>query len=193
MTAIVVTDATAGELLSLEAAKLHLRVNHPDLDTYIQDLIAASRDYCERWSARTLRSEVTRTIATDSWWKCKYKLPFPPILGVEGITYYDADNALQTLDEENYQVEISTDGDGTIIWASTADIPDHYTRADAITIEYRAGYGVDTEETQPPPVVLHAMRTKLTELFCVGTENEIRAAKEATDRLLGLVDWTGYA
>ncbi len=211
--ALVITSAPSDELLSVEDAKRHLRVMSSDLDDEIASLIRAARDYCERFTQRTLRTTVTRTLKQRYWWQscyaggfigsldCRYrtgssglKLPWPPLLTVSGITYYDTDNAQQTLGTGNYTVETSTDGGGRVIWTSTATIPSLYDREDAITITFTAGYASIDSTTAPlPPVALQAMKTKLTELWGAGTDNEVKAAKEATDRLLGMVDWTGYA
>ncbi len=190
---LVITAAPSDELLSVEEAKRHLRVLNSDLDDEIASLVRASRDYCERFTQRTLRTTVTRTLKLDAWWCSAVKLPWPPLLTVSGITYYDADNASQTLGTSNYSVELSTDGGGRVIWATDATIPALYSRPDAITITFTAGYASLDSTTAPlPPVALQAMKTKITELWG-GTETEVKAAKECTDRLLGMVDWTGYA
>ncbi len=192
--ALVITEAPASELLSVEDAKRHLRVMSGDLDDEIASLVRAARDYCERFTQRTLRTTVTRTKTLSQWWCKDIKLPWPPLLTVSGITYYDSDNASQTLGTGNYKVETSTDGGGRVIWATNATIPALYAREDAVTITFTAGYASLDSTTAPlPPVALQAMKTKLTELWGAGSENEIKAAKECTDRLLGLVDWTGYA
>lgn len=188
--ALVITSAPADELLSVEEAKRHLRILSGDLDDEVASLIRAARDYCERWTQRTLRASVELTHKACEWWCKELRLPFPPLIAVSSITYYDADNASQTLDAENYEVELSTNGGGVLRWTSTATVPAIYDRTDAITVTFTAGYA---DANAVPPVVLQAMKTKLTELYGAGTEGEIRAAKECTDRLLGLVDWTGYA
>lgn len=190
MPAIVVTSAPTSELLSLEEAKRHLRILHSDLDTELESLISDVRDYCERWTARTLRLATTRTIKLRDWWRSEYYLPFPPLIDVTSITYFDTANVSQTLAASNYFEELQTEGSGRLTWTSTATLPSLFDREDAITITYTAGYA---SAAACPRVALRAMKTKLTELFGVGTESELKAAKEATDRLLGLVDWTGYA
>ena len=86
-------------------------------------------------------------------------------------------------------MELSTDGGGRIVWAADAELPSVYSRPDAITITFTAGYA---SADALPPVALQAMKTKITEMYGAGTENEVRAAMSATDRLLGLIDWTEY-
>ena len=187
---IVVTSAPAGELLTLDEAKRHLRLYSSDLDDEVTSLILAARDYCERFAARTLRASTSRTIKLDRWWCDELELPYPPILTVSSVTYYDTSNVSQTLSSSNYYVEISTDHGGCLEWVFNATIPSLYTRDDAVTVTYTAGYA---DLTSIPPVAVHAMKCKLTELWGAGTESETKAAREACDRLLSLVDWTGYA
>lgn len=190
--ALAITSAPQGELLSTEEAKRHLRILTGDHDTEIGSLIRDVRDYCEKWTQRTLRGAVTRTLKLDDWWYVDRKLPWPPLLAspASTITYYDALNASQTLAASNYHVELSTDGGGRLVWSDSASLPSIYYRPDAITLTFTTGYA-DLDSV--PPVAVRAMKTKLTELWAAGTESEIEAARKATDRLLGLVDWTGYA
>lgn len=185
---IVVTNEPTSELLSLDEAKRHLRLYASDLDDEVSSLIVVARDYCERYAARTLRTAVTRTLKLAEWWCDELTLPYPPILAVSGITYYDVGNASQTLAASNYYVELSTDAGGIVAWTDGVTIPSLYARDDAITITYTAGYVATL-----PPVVTQAVKCKISELWGAGSEGEVRAAKEACDRLLSLVDWTAYA
>lgn len=185
-----ITSVPADELLTLEEAKRHLRVYSSDLDDEVTSLVRAARDYCERFAARTLRGTVTRVIKMGGWWTCELKLPFPPVLAVSSITYYDTSNASQTLSSANYYVELSTDGGGEVEWVYNATIPSLYFRDDAVTVTYTTGYA---DLTSVPPVAVQAMKSKLTELWGSGSESEIKAARDCCDRLLSLVDWTGYA
>lgn len=184
-----ITSAPSDELLTVEEAKRHLRVFDGSLDDEVATLIRAARDYCERFCNRTLRSTVTRTISDSEWWCDALRLPFPPLLSVSSITYYDTANASQTLATSNYYVATPTDDGGFVRWKDNATIPALYTRDDAITVTYTTGYA---SLTSIPPVVVQAMKCKLTELFGAGTEGEIRAAREVCDRMLYMADWTGY-
>jgi uncharacterized phiE125 gp8 family phage protein len=189
MPAIVITDSPADELLSVEEAKRHLRRMDGEADDLIGELIPVAREFCERYTNRTLRTAVTRTVKFPSWWGTDYRLPFPPLLGVTSVTYYDASNVSQTLAASNYAVELSGDGGGRIIWGTSATIPSVYDREDAITVTYTAGYA---SAANCPRVAIQAMKLKLTELFGVGTESELEAACERAKDLLGPIDWTGY-
>lgn len=190
MPALAITSQPDGELFSLEEAKRHLRVYDASFDDEITQLIRAARDYCERFTQRTLRTTVTRTLKQCEWWCDELHLPWPPLIAVSSVTYYDTDNALQTLASSNYSVELSTDGGGRIVWAYNATIPALYFRPDAVIVTFTTGYA---DATALPPVAVTAFKTKLTELWGAGSDSEIEASRKATDRMLGLVDWTGYA
>lgn len=185
-----VTEEPADEPLSIADAKQHLRYFADDADTEIASLVKAARDDCERETGRTLRGAVTREWTRCEWWCDSVKLPFPPLLTVEEVRYYDADNAEQTLNAANYIVELSTDGWGKLTWAADADQPATYSRPDAITIEFTTGYA---DAAAMPPSALHAIKVKLSELWGAGTENETKAAVECAKRLLGKFDMTSYA
>ena len=186
---LAITSTPAGELLTLEEAKRHLRVYGSDLDDEITALIRAARDDCERETNRTLRAAVTRTGKLCSWWSGSLTLPFPPLLNVTGITYYDSANVSQTLAASNYHVLTSTDSVGRLEWSTTATLPSLYTRPDAITVTFTTGY---SDLDSVPPVAVQAMKVKLTELWGTGSESEMRAAVECSKRLLGKVDATSY-
>ncbi len=208
--ALVITSAPAGELLSVEDGKTHLRIMSPDLDTEVAAKIREARDDCERETQRTLRAAVTRVLTRDCWWpmRCstsyigcletrypnsgygELKLPWPPLISISSITYYDSSNVQQTLSSSNYIVELSTEGFGRITWTSTATIPSVYDRPDAIAITFTTGYATANDV---PPGAMAGMKLRLTELWGRGTDNEIKAAVDSSARLMGKVDATGYA
>lgn len=207
--ALVITSAPTGELLSVEEAKRHLRLMSGDLDDEVASKVREARDDCERETQRTLRATVTRVLTQRCWWPMGYctsyfgclesrhrdgsygslKLPWPPLIAVSSVTYYDSSNAQQTLSSTNYHVELSTDGFGRITWASTATIPSVYDRPDAIAITFTTGYA---NADAMPPTAMAGIKLRLTELWGRGTENEIKAAVTSSGRLMGKVDATGY-
>jgi uncharacterized phiE125 gp8 family phage protein len=190
--ALLLTTEPTGELLTVADAKRHLRLFDNSLDDEVTSLIRAARDYAERYTQRTMRGATLRTLKLCEWWTTALKLPWPPLLAspAPAVTYYDADNVSQTLATTEYAVELSTDGGGRLVWVANATIPTVYDRTDAISVAFSTGYA---DAAAIPPVALQAMKIKLTELWAAGTESEMKAAKECADRLLGHVDWTGYA
>lgn len=184
--ALAITSTPSDELLTVSDAKRHLRLLSDDWDDEIASLIRAARDDCERDTGRTFRTSTTRTYKTCDWWCGEWVPPFPPLLGITSVTYYDADNASQTLASTNYVVVLSADGHGRVVWATDATLPALYDRPDAITVTFTTGYAsLDVV----PPVAVQAMKLKLTDLFGVGSGSEQKSARD----LLGKVDVTSYA
>ncbi len=207
--ALAITSAPTTELLTLEDAKRQLRLFDGSLDDEVAALIVAARDYCERYTNRTLRTTVTRTLKQPFWWRgngyqsrwptdrwsCQseqydgLRLPWPPLIAVSSVTYYDENNVSQTLSSTNYETEFSTDGGGRISWATNATIPSLYFRKDAVTVTFTTGYAsLDTL----PPVALQAMKLAVEMYFTRDTQ-VMEASERSIKNLLGLVDWTGYA
>lgn len=93
--AINVITAPTEYPVSVADAKAALLVDHDQDDALIARLIAAATDEAERLSGRSL---VTRTVALVlDCWPAEIRLPYPPVQSVTKISYYDEDNAEQTV------------------------------------------------------------------------------------------------
>lgn len=133
-------SSESGEIVTLDEAKLQLGIWDDGMDAYVTSLIQQARDFCSRWSERTLRLSATRTYATRNWPSDGWVLRHPPVLAVSSIAYYDTNNAQQTLASSNYHVNVTADGFGRIEWSADADRPSVYDRPDAVTVTYTTGY-----------------------------------------------------
>ena len=141
-----ITDA-ASEPITLEEAKLHLRVDATDEDDYISALIKVARSECEN---KTQRALITQTWETtlQGFTDC-LQLRFPPLIAVSSVKYLDEDEAEQTLAPTVYRVDayaepayvIRTYGE---TWPTV--LPGH---PSAVRIRYTAGYGDATAVPQP--------------------------------------------
>src|SRR5690606_10651072 len=112
--AIETVSSESGEIVTLDEAKLQLGIWDQDMDSYVASLIQQARDFCSRWSDRTLRLSVTRTYATRNWPRDGWVLKHPPVLAISSVTYYDAENVEQTLDAANYQLNLTAEGFGLV-------------------------------------------------------------------------------
>ena len=185
---LVVTDAPTDELISVDAAKRHLRIMSADFDDEVMQAVKAARGWCESYVSRTLRSAVTRTLSFTDWPCDPIQLPYPPLLTVESVKYYSTDDVDTTLATSNYHVLISTSGPGRIEWDDDADLPDTSTRPDAIRIVYTAGY------TELPADAKYAVLMKLSSLW--GDETDTRRMEHfdrTAQRLLTGIAWGSYA
>lgn len=125
--------------VSLEEAKLHLRVDHDDEDALITGYVAAATEWAEDFQQRSF---VTRTYELvlprfPSGGRV-IRLPKPPAQSVTSIAYLDRDEATVTFDAGGYMLLKAQHGEIHLraeAWPRTAE------RGDAVTITYVAGYG----------------------------------------------------
>lgn len=96
----IVTGATS-EPLSLEEAKLFLRVDTDADDTLIAALISAAREFAEHYTQATFAS-VTYELALDAFPPDAINLPLASSPSIGSVKYRDAAGAEQTLDPAAY-------------------------------------------------------------------------------------------
>ncbi len=148
------------EPISLDEAKIHLRVDHGDEDELINILIQAAIELAEIHTNRSFITQ-TRQMKLDSfpayYGRSGYNgcigtiylqnSPLISLSGVDadnnalGITYYDQNEALQTLSTSDYWVDSSSGIPRLVVknsWPSTFTMPN------AVIITYTAGYGAAT-------------------------------------------------
>lgn len=189
VTSTLAVDESDEPFDSVEALT-HLRLGQQAHAEEVMRLVAVAREYCERQSNRTLRVDVSRVWTTSAWPCSGFTLPWPPLRSITTIKYYDEDDVLQTLSSGNYRLELSTDGKGRVHWTEDADLPSLATRSDAVEVTFVCGYA---DKESIPRTAIHAIKTKLTELWADGSENDLAAAERCTKGLLNTFDITGYA
>jgi len=189
----------AVEPITLDEAKLHLRVDYDDDDALIARLIGSAREAAESELSRTL-IETTFELVMDAFPRCQLgvtdpgpiiRILNPPLLAVESITHLDHAGEEQTLDPSTYTVESGTPGwifpAFGKIWPS---VPRH---PGAVRIRYKAGYGPEAGDV--PDCV------KTWMLLLVGANYENRESVVAgvsitelpgLDSILDPARWGGY-
>lgn len=167
MSLIKTTDATV-EPVTLQEAKLHLRViadvsdvaAHPE-DALITALITAARTDCENRLQRSLL-QTTWTLTLDEFPACDFvRLERGPIISLDSVKYFDADEAQQTLATSAYRLS-GHRVEPVDTWPTTQD------RIGAVELVYKAGYGT-TAASVPAPL-------KAWILLAIGDMYENRAA-----------------
>ena len=110
---------------------------HPD-DDDLELAIASARQQAETITRRALVRQQVRAVY-PSFTACALELRRPPLIELVEVTYYDLDNALQTLSAAVYVLQ-----DGLLVpsiaLADGQEWPETYARADAVRIDYWAGY-----------------------------------------------------
>lgn len=128
------------EPVSLDEAKLHLRVDGTEEDDYIAGRIAAAREACELEARRAFVAR-TLDLSMECWPGRCLELPMPPLVSVASITYTDEDGNVGTVSASDYVVNGNVEP-GLIIrkssasWPSVALMP-----GPSIVVRYDAGFG----------------------------------------------------
>lgn len=157
---LTLITAPATEPITIDEAKLHLRVDHDSEDTIIDRLITVARRHVELYQRRALITQ-TWQIWLDEWPQDGAKrLPRPPLQSVTSAKYYGTDDTEYTFDE--YSVDTDSEPGRVYLnygesWPSTTLRPAH-----AIVIEYVAGYG-DADDV--PRNVVQAMLLLIGHLY----------------------------
>jgi len=141
---LIVSTAASIRPVTIEEAKLHLRVTHDSENGYIDNLIRAATistedDTGRAWINRTLQMTLDRFPPS-----VRFELPRSPVSSTADdtvITYTDTDGASQTLATSVYGVDVTPivptiflkDGQS---WPSTLG-----TEPAVVTVQFLAGYG----------------------------------------------------
>lgn len=152
MMALELVTAPTTEPISLDAAKLHLRVDSAGEDTLIKSLIVAARQRYEGRDGILRRAFLTQT--WDLWLDCFpdcIRLPLAPVQSVSWVKYTDTAGVLQTLDPARYQVDLKPIRARVLpayndVWPLARVVPN------AVNVRFVAGYGDDVSKV-PQPIV----------------------------------------
>ena len=133
------------EPITLDEAKLNLRVDCTADDDLITALIVAARRWCEQYENRAY---ITQTItAKANWLPWEIILPLPLLQSVTSITYIDLIGDVQTLSDALYDIDTFREP-GRVTRAFNATYPSVRGDVNGVTIVYEAGYG-DTAADVP--------------------------------------------
>lgn len=171
-----------GEHISLERARLHLRVDadndspavHPD-DALITSLITAAREWAEDYTGRTI-SPKTLELALDKfpgqegeirWWQERVVadpivVPCGPLQSIISLTYVDGAGATQEITD--FQLDTHREPP-RIMPAVGASWPAVRQQMNAVLIRYLAGYALPNESPDTP-AMLEVFRQAM--LLCIG-------------------------
>lgn len=154
----LITAPTA-EPFDLDAAKSHLRVTDDGEDTLITSLITAAREHAEAFTERAFVEQTWETYY-DSFPAC-IELPLPNLISVESIKYLDTNGDEQTVTASDYVVDDKRKP-GRIFLAQNASWPSTYDQVNAVTVQFKAGYG---DDTAVPETIKAAIKLILGHLF----------------------------
>lgn len=136
--------------VSLTDVKAQLYVDHADDDAMIGALLTAATEHFDGWTGVLGRALVEQTWRQDfACFSDCLRLPLAPVLSVESITYFDGDNVQQTLAAS--VCDLFTDARGPYVGLKPDQSwPVSYSRRDAISVTFRAGYGTAPAQGETP-------------------------------------------
>lgn len=128
--------------MTLEEAKLHLRVDENEEDVYIAGLIATAREWCEGFQRRSYMPQ-TWELSLNQWPDKPYiALPRPPLIEVESIKYTDHEGNETVLSAESYIVDNRSEP-GKVVLAYGKSWPNvRLAPVNGIIVRYLAGYTI---------------------------------------------------
>lgn len=139
------------DVLAVEDAKKHLRVDFDDDDDLIESYIATAIqnvDGRDGWLGRAL-VEQTWELRLPDFGGPVIPIPLPPLIAVESVKYYDAADVLQTLSADAYEVAgVGGFGKARLVLKSGQAWPVLAKRSENVVIRFTAGY-----ETVPAPIL----------------------------------------
>lgn len=153
-------EVPEGEPVTLDEAKKQSRITISEDNGYVTGLIKAAREQIEMHTRRQLLT-ATYDLFLDKFPSVGdavnpiiyrkinpelIRIPKPPLQEISYIKYYDEAGVLQTLDEEDYQVD-TTEEPGRVVPAPETNWPQtQLDRINAVQIRFVAGFGDEASD-----------------------------------------------
>jgi uncharacterized phiE125 gp8 family phage protein len=156
-----ITTAPTSEPITLLEAKTQLRIESDltDDDVWLTTALTIVREQVEALTNRSIMPQ-TMELALAKF-EDVIELPRPPYTSLTSITYYDEDNASQTLSSALYLVNDFVEP-AQVVKESAQSYPAVYARPDAIRLTFVAGYA---NAAAVPTSMKQAMLMLLTDLY----------------------------
>jgi uncharacterized phiE125 gp8 family phage protein len=176
-------QGSALQLVTLADAKRHLKLEADDdsEDAFIEGCIEAAignLDGPEGWLGRCL---VPRALTYRLDALCgSVRLPYPPIIALESITYSGSAGAEQIVDVASYVLD-----DRTVRLAVGHSWPSSYWREGSVRINYRAGYNALPKAMKHAILMMVADMSRFRETVTTGVSVTKTPMSTAVETLLG--------
>lgn len=143
MHAPVLVTPPASLPVTVDEAKLHLRVDGDEENTLIEGLIAAAVSHLDGWTGILGRALVEQTWRQDfDSFGCSMRLALGPVSEIVSITWRNEAGQVATVASSNYA--LVTDGIGPrVYWDAAFSSPSGLYEQGAVSVTYRAGYAVE--------------------------------------------------
>lgn len=148
----------AAEPLTLEQAKARLRISDSSQDARLTHLIRSARQRVEGDTGRALITQ-TWLERRDRWdgdgrlcaFATQFKLPKPPLIAIEAITIYAADDTPTEHDPADFFIDTLSEP-GRLALRPNGQFPPPGRDVGGIEIRFTCGYGTDPADV-PAPLV----------------------------------------
>lgn len=145
--------------VTLDEVKDYCRIEDNDSDSLLKMMIRQAVEHAENITGRKFISQQWRLDLDD--FSNEITLPYPALISVDSVQYYDNNNSLQTLSADYYDVA-GVGSLGVITRANGYTYPSVYPRPEAVRITYTCGY---QDFEQVPEDVRAAIKTIVWHLF----------------------------
>jgi uncharacterized phiE125 gp8 family phage protein len=148
----------AVEPITLDQAKLRLRISDNAQDSRLVHLIRVARQRVERETGQALLSQ-TWLERRDAWdgdgrmlaFSTQFRLLKPPLMALEALTVYDVDDTPTVIDPSGFFIDTLAEPGRIALKPDTA-WPQPGRAVGGIEIRFRCGYG-DSVDDVPAPLV----------------------------------------
>lgn len=175
--------------VTLDEAKLHLRVDGADDDTLIAALLQAAVSHLDGWTGVLGRCLVEQTwrVDFDAFDRCA-RIPVWPVIEIKSVTWRNETGQVSTIADSNYALRSDERG-AYVHWDKAYSFPTGLYESAAVSVTVKAGYPTTPPvqadpEAEPPVEAVAAVSTvpaalKVAILLLVGTWFDNREAAVA--------------
>ncbi len=189
------TEAPGDVPVSLDEAKLHLRITHGDDDSFLTTLLQTAASIAETAvglaliNRRYLLSlDAWPGTSPDGWWdgvregadlrtaRNELVLPRPPLVEVHEILVYDENGNAETFSPENYFTD-TLGLPGRVVLKAGVAAPVPGRNSAGISISYTAGYG--TKPDDMPVALKQGIKQLVAHLYEHRGDDDGRALQQS--------------
>lgn len=146
---LILMSGPSVEPITVAEAKAHCRIDHDAEDMLISSLILAARLHVEHNLDLALVSQ-SWSLYLDAWpGGAHVELPLAPLIGVEAIKTYDADDNAAIVDPGKYSIDAASRRP-RIAFDNSASRPVPGRAINGIEIAFVAGYGATADDVPVP-------------------------------------------
>lgn len=155
--------APAIEPVALSDLEDHMRLTAGTEDSYISNLIKSARRIIELHSGRRFINQTWELTLPDFPHIDRITLPYPPLVSVTSVKYYETDDTENTFSSDDYYVDTYAEPGAVALnygetWPSTTLRP-----TNGVIVRYVCGYGTGVEDV--PEMYKEAIKLLTAEMY----------------------------